>query len=286
MPIPYSDLDWEMRSLMAKGLPMHGSEEEINSIRELVLDDLIERELLYQDGVRAGISVDDELVRNQVGLLGDRFPDPETFESALSEMDMTVKDLERHIERGMLISRYVEKAFVDTLDITEQELEDFYRDNPEAFARPEQVRARHILREVDFDGPADGIQQEREFLDALRDRVDAGEDFGDIARENSTCPSSSQDGDLGFFGRGEMVPEFEDAAFALKAGEVSGIVETMFGFHLIQVVEKQEEGTVPFRDIKDRITDHLKQEKGKEAVTARLEELKETATITRMLDLE
>jgi len=284
VPIPYSDLDWEMRSLMAKGLPMHGGEEEIDSIKALVLDDLIERELLYQNGVKAGFSVDSELVRDQVGMLRDRFPDAEVFESALSEMDMSVQDLERHIERGMLIKKYVEEAFVDKMDITEQALEDFYRDNSEVFARPEQVRARHILREVDFDGSADEIQQEREFVDSLRARIDGGEDFGDIARENSTCPSSSQDGDLGFFGRGEMVPEFEDAAFALEAGEVSGTVETMFGFHLIQVLEKQEEGMVPFDEIKDRISDHLKQEKGKEAVAARLEELKETVTITRMLE--
>lgn len=283
VPIPMSDFEWEMRSLMVKGIGQpEGADPD--SLHAHVINDLIDKELLYQEGVKAGFSVEKESVQAQIDLLTERFPDREVFLSALSDMNMTEEDLQRQIERGILIRKYVEEAFVQKAQVTDQALEEFYKENPEVFTKPERVRARHILREVDPDGPAEDVRKEKELLQSLRDRVEKGEDFGELAREHSTCPSSSQDGDLGFFGRGEMVKEFEDAAFALEPGEVSDIVQTMFGFHLIWLMEKQPEGMVPLAEVRDRLTLHLKQEQGKEALTARLKELKETVPITRMTD--
>ena len=283
VPIPMADFEWEMRNLMAKGIMNQEEDKGPDSLRSRIIDDLIERELLYQEGVNAGVSVEEESVKAQLDMLKSRFPDHEVFVSALAEMNMTENNLQRHLERGMLIRKYVDQAFVQTAQVTDQAIEDFYRDNPETFTRPERVRASHILRQVDMNGPAEEVEKEREILKSLRARVEKGESFGELAREYSSCPSSSQDGDLGFFGRGEMVKEFEDAAFALEPGEVSDIVETMFGLHLVMLAEKQPEGMVPLEEIKDRLAAHLKQEKGKEALLARLKELKETVPITRTI---
>jgi len=94
---------------------------------------------------------------------------------------------------------------------------------------PDQVRAAHILRSSDGRGKEAALKE----IEDLKAQLDDGADFADLARANSDCPSGSQGGDLGFFGRGAMVPEFETAAFDLEVGEVSGPVETDFGYHLI-----------------------------------------------------
>jgi peptidyl-prolyl cis-trans isomerase C len=284
VPIPITDFEWEMRNAMAKGMAQQQPEEDQDSFRSRVLDELIERELLYQESVKAGVAVEKDSVQAQMDLLKERFPDKDVFLSALTEMNMTENDLQRHIERGMSIRKYVDEAFVQKAVVTDKAVEDFYKENPQAFTRPERVRARHILREVPSDASTEAVEKEQELLLSLRARVEKGEDFGEMAKEHSSCPSSTQNGDLGFFGRGEMVKEFEDAAFSLEPGSVSDIVKTQFGFHLIQLVEKQPEGVVPLNDIKDRLVLHLKQEKGKEAATAHLKELKDTVPIERMIN--
>jgi len=281
--VPLSDFEWEMRNAVAKGFNPEEGEDGQKSFRTRVLEELIDRELLYQESLKAGVSIDEESVQSRMDQLKGRFPDEEVFPKALSDMNMTENDLKRHIDRGMSISKYVDEAFVQTTEVTEKAVEDFYNEHPEAFTRPERVRARHILLEKKPDASPETLEKNRELLASLREKVRDGEDFGELAKEYSDCPSSSQNGDLGFFGKGQMVPEFEEVAFALEPGAVSEIVETQFGIHLIQSVEREPEGIVPLAEIKDRLTAHLKQEKGKEAAAAHLSELKNAAEIERMI---
>ncbi len=282
--IPLSDFQWEMKNAAAKGFNQgETSDDGQSSFRTRVLDELIDRELLYQESIKAGVSIDEESVNEQMDTLKGRFPDEEVFTKALEDMSMTEENLKRHIKRGMAISKYVDEVFVQKAEVSDKAVENFYAEHPEAFTMPEQVRARHILLEKKPDTPPEKIEKNRELLSSLRKKVESGEDFGELAKEYSDCPSSSQNGDLGFFGKGQMVPEFEETAFALEPGAVSEIVETQFGLHLIQLVEKQPEKTVPLAEIKDRLTVHLRQEKGKEAAADYLSELKKTASIERMI---
>jgi peptidyl-prolyl cis-trans isomerase C len=283
-PISLSDFKWEMKNAVAKGLnPDEAGEQGENSFRSRVLEELIGRELLYQESVKAGVSIDDASVKERLDNLKGRFPDEDVFKKAMEDMNMTEESLERHIQRGMSINKYVDEAFVQKAEVSENAVEKFYDEHPEAFTTPERVRARHILLEKKPDSSPEEIEKNRELLTTIRKKVENGEDFGTLAKEHSDCPSSAQNGDLGFFGKGEMVREFEEAAFALEPGAVSEIVETQFGLHLIQLVERQPESVVPLDQIKDRLTLFLKQEKGKEAATAHLNELKKTAAIERMV---
>jgi peptidyl-prolyl cis-trans isomerase C len=113
-------------------------------------------------------------------------------------------------------------------------------------------------------------------------KAKAGEDFAKLAESNSDCPSAKQGGDLDYFGKGQMVKPFEDAAFALKPGEMSGVVETQFGYHIIKVTDRKDAAKTPFEEVKGRITDFLKNNKVKEALEAKVAELKKVAKVDKV----
>ena len=138
------------------------------------------------------------------------------------------------------------------------EIAALYAERGDEFDRPERVRARHILRSVAPDAPQEDIDRARSEVEAARRRVEAGEDFGAVATELSQDPGSAQNGgDLGFFARGQMVAEFENAAFALEAGQLSDVVKSDFGFHLIRVEERQEERSIPLDEVGEDLAREL-----------------------------
>lgn len=156
----------------------------------------------------------------------------EETEEFKSQLELLKKDL--------LIQAAVKKV-LDVVTISDEEVKKYFDDNKEMFKGEASVRAKHIL--VDSEEKANEIKE----------KINNGLCFEDAAREFSTCPSSSQGGDLGVFTRGKMVPEFENAAFELEVGEISNPVETQFGYHLIKVDEKLPEVMKPFDEVKDSL---------------------------------
>jgi len=146
----------------------------------------------------------------------------------------------------------VDKALLRAqLDISDDELKTYYDEHKDDFTREEQVRARHILLRTGGDRTED---QARQQLEKIKARVQGGEDFGTIARQVSEDPGTKdKGGELGYFGRGRMTPEFEKAAFNAKAGDLVGPVKTPFGLHLIQVQDHRQGGTIPFEDAKSAV---------------------------------
>lgn len=150
------------------------------------------------------------------------------------------------------------------LTVTEEEAKNFYEANPQNFSKGETIRAKHIL-----------VKEEEECVKIL-EAIQAGEKtFEAAAGESSTCPSGAQGGDLGEFGKGQMVPEFEQAAFAAEIGHVVGPVQTQFGYHLIKVEEKKEAAVVAYEEVAERIKSNLLQQKQNETYTAKAMELRE-----------
>jgi peptidyl-prolyl cis-trans isomerase D len=145
------------------------------------------------------------------------------------------------------------------IQVSPTEARAYYDAHTADFDQPEQVRARHILLKVDDKRGAEEAQRQ---IEALRKRLAAGEDFATLAAASSEDVASAQrGGELGFFGRGQMVPEFEQAAFAAQPGELVGPVKTSFGYHLIQVEEKRAGGTRPFEEMAPQIENRLRQER-------------------------
>ena len=143
------------------------------------------------------------------------------------------------------------------------------------------MRASHILIKVEPQADETQKARARKTLKTVQQKLQTGEDFGALAKEFSQGPSSSKEGDLGFFSRGQMVKPFEDVAFAMKQGEVSDIVETRFGYHLIKVTDKQPETKLAYADVKEQLGQHLKQQKVQQEISAYVEELKVNAKVVK-----
>ena len=177
-------------------------------------------------------------------------------------------EIERY-KKHALMKVTVEKI-IEKVEVTDEDAKKFYDENPTQFAQPEQIHASHILVSDD------------EEMEKVLAELKADETFEDVARKYSICPSKENSGDLGFFGRGQMVKEFEDAAFNLKVGEVSEPVKTQFGVHVIRLEEKKEESKIPIAEVMEQLKPYLLQQKRSEAYQEVLAQLKEEYKIEKI----
>lgn len=166
------------------------------------------------------------------------------------------------VKEEMLANFAIEKA-ISSVKVTDDEVKAFYDEHKSEFAAPESVEASHIL-----------VDSEEKAKEILAD-IKAGKiSFADAAKANSSCPSSEQGGSLGQFAKGQMVPEFDAAVFAMKVGDISEPVKTQFGYHLIHLTAKNEAAEVPFEQIKDKLAQNVLTNKQQEAYASKLNQLK------------
>jgi peptidyl-prolyl cis-trans isomerase C len=251
------------------------------AIKKETLEGLIQRELLYQESQKQGIKIDQETVDET---FKKRFPDEAQFKEMMSGMNVTEAEIKAQFMEGMAIQRLVDKEVGEKVTVSDKETKAYYDANQESFKEPEQVRASHILIKVDPKADASQKVEARKRVEEVQERLKKGEEFSALAKEFSQCPSSAKGGDLGYFRRGQMVKPFEEVAFALKPGELSDIVETKFGYHLIKVMDKKAPGTASYQEVKPRIEQKLKREKFQKAFSLYVEKLKEKAKIERYLE--
>ncbi|MEJ2024305.1 MAG: peptidylprolyl isomerase [Deltaproteobacteria bacterium] len=256
---------------------------QLAQLKPKVLESLIGRELLFQEAQGAGIRIKEETVSEQLEKLKKRFSSEAAFKEAIAKMHLSEKDIRAQVIRGMTIQKMVDDRFVKNVSVTEKEAKDYYDANPKMFQRPEEVRASHILIKIDKDADEKTKLKARKELEGIEARLLKGEDFAKLAKEFSQGPSSAKGGDLGFFRRGQMVPPFEKAAFALKPGEVSDIVVTRFGYHLIKVTDRKPGKTFSYPEVKEKLIKFLKEQKVSKAIDAHIGELKKKAKVDRFL---
>lgn len=283
--ITRADLDREMATVQKRfgeaGKPLDPAR--WNDMRRDVLEGLINRELLHQETKKRGIQVQEAAVDERLNAAKKRFPDEKAFSAALAEADLSEKSFRAMIQRDLAIQQFFQKEFMDKASVSDQEMKTYYETHPEAFKQPAQVRASHILIRVDPKADETQKAEARKKILDIRDKIRKGADFTALAKEASDCPSRERGGDLGFFGRGQMVGPFEEAAFALKPGQMSDVVETQFGYHLIRVTESKPEGTIAFQDVKDRVQNQLRQNKARKELGDYMERARGSANIERLL---
>ena len=193
----------------------------------------------------------------------DHRPSDDPSDDALQDYYKSSKEAFRTQEEiNVRYSFITPQDFFDDIKISDEDVEETYRDSQSLYVQPEQIKARHILIRLAEDADEETANAAREKTEKILEQAKQGEDFADLATRNSDDSTASKGGDLGFFKQGQMVAPFEEAAFALNPGEISPVVRTQFGYHIIKVEEKQEEQTQSLEQVRDQILRELKTEKG------------------------
>jgi len=283
--INQEDFDREMggvqQRLLASGRSL--SDSQLLELRKNVLENLINLELLYQGAKKSGVKVGDAVIKDHLKTLKKRFGSKKEFKKALENMNLSEAALRVQTKKTLTVKQFVDKQVVQDIAVSDKELRAYYDSHPESFRQPEQVKASHILIKAGPQAKESEKALARKKLKEAQQRLGKGEDFAVLAKEVSEGPSSARGGDLGYFGRGQMVKPFEETAFALKPGEVSDIVETNFGYHLIKCTDKKPKTTIAYEDVKDKLHQYLKQQEMREKVGLYVEELKRKAKVERFL---
>lgn len=246
-----------------------------------LLNDLIDRQLLL--GAASKEEVSNEDVEEEIKKFKSQFPDEAIFDAQMKQAGMTPEKLQNDVREELKIRRWMESQ-IKAPEVSDADAKSFYESNLKEFEQPETVKASHILFMVDADAPADVVKQKEEAAKKAAARAKAGEDFTTLAKELSEEPGAKESGgDLGFFPKDRMVPEFANAAFAQKPNDISEPVKTQFGWHVIKVTDKKAAGTVPFDEVDDQITSYLKTMRQREAVQKVMKDLKDSAKVQTFL---
>lgn len=230
--ITLSELENELAQVREQVKKVYPPNEQDNALKieqKKMLNLLVENKIILQNARKVGIEITpseiNRCLEEAIGNMKKNFPDEKAFEEALLERQTSLAELRRQyklrIEEELIIQRYVEQEVKSKIEVSQNEIDAYFE------RQREEVRAKHIL-----------LKTEEEALDVLA-QIKAGADFDKLAKEKSQGPSAEKGGDLGYFRDGDMVPEFSDAVFQMKKGEVSGPVKTQFGYHIIKLEDRR-----------------------------------------------
>ncbi len=246
-----------------------------------VLEELIAITLLQQDAKAQGVSAPDAEVQRQIDARKSVYSSEAEFQKALKQAGVTEETLRQQAHDQLSVQRYVQTKVAANVAVTDQAARDFYEKNKARIRSPERLHLRHILVGANAKtSPADR-QKARQKAEDLLKRLKAGEDFAQLAMANSDDTGSKlKGGDLGWVTRGQTPPSFEKAAFALaKPNDLSPVVESPFGFQIVQLLEREPAGAVAYDQVKERITAMLKERQTQQQVAARVRELRSKAKV-------
>ncbi|MFP4476611.1 MAG: peptidylprolyl isomerase [Desulfatibacillaceae bacterium] len=287
-PITRQEFDQTMMQIQQQAMRMgqEVGEAQLAMMRADVLEKLVANELLYQESRKQGIEIAEETVDKIHGeMIDQKFKTREQYEQQLDKAGLSDRYVRRGIRRGMAVEKLIKERYTPKVEVTDEEIRAFYEKNKDKFKAPEQVEARHILIKVDDSEDKAARAEARKRIEEVQNKLEGGGDFAALAKEYSDCPSASKGGNLGSFDRNRMVKPFEEAAFSLKTGERSDIVETRFGYHIIEVTGRRDEGVVAFEDVKDRIADYLQNQEISQLLKEEVAQLKQKADIKTHIDV-
>ena len=270
-------MSFAKRQSMQQGKPLN--KDQLAALEKETLNKLIGIELLYQASKKAGNKVDEKEVDERFAQFKKRFPNDDALKKTMEQWHVTEADMKAELKKGMVTEAFVIKNFVDKTTVPEEKVKAYYDNNPQFFKQPEQVKASHILIKVKPDATEAEKAEAMKKIENAQEKLKKGDDFAEVAKASSEGPSASKGGDLGYFGRGQMVKPFEDVAFSLEPGKVSDVVKTQFGYHLIKVADKKSESTIPFETVKPRIEQFLKQQEVQKEIKKYIDNLRKDAKV-------
>lgn len=232
------------------------------------LDVLITNKIVDMELKKKNVQVTDGDINNEMQKLVEAYGGQDALNQVLANYGYTISDMKQDIKMNLSAT----KLIGDTIKVTEDDMKKYFEENKANFGQPEQVKASHIL-----------VDSEAKALE-VKKKLSEGADFAALAKEYSTDESNKdQGGDLGYFGKGDMVAEFENAAFSLKVGEISDPVKTQYGYHIIKVVDKKEAKPATYEENKDKIKEMLISQQLPTAFSAWLDQKKSEYKIENLL---
>ena len=265
---------------MAGKIPAERLPQVSSAVRKQIIDDFIMRTLLVDELNRLKITAGEQEISSALVEMKGSLPEGVTLEETMKKAGITMEQLRQEISLDIRINKMLANQRELKTPPTEKEIETFYKTNKEKFKIPESVNVRHILlaKKAGEDDKAKAARHEK--AEKLRQQLLAGSDFAELARANSDCPSKKHGGDLGNFSRGQMVKPFETAAFTQKINEIGPVIETEYGYHILQVLAHHQERTKELdRDTKNQISGFLKEKKKYDAFNRIMKQLKAKARI-------
>ncbi len=267
------ELDRLVRFYMSHGMTMDEVKRNLAKLEEKALDQAIGAKLLLDRALEielpvtaADVDAEVERVKSQIG-------GEENYKKALEAQGISEANFRKELEKGARVNMLVNQACAHISDPTEEEVAAFYEAHKAEYVEEPKVLCQHILVKGADDKALDKIKD-------IRERIVSGQaDFAEEAKKNSDCPSGQEGGSLGWFGRGMMVPEFDKVAFEMKKGEISGVVTTQFGYHIIYKADEKGGGQLTLIDVHDQIKDLMRHENRGRAMDAFVAELREKAKI-------
>lgn len=248
-------------------------------VRKKVLDVLIGQTLLWQAAVNDKTTVEDEAIDKAYEEFMASFDSKMMFDMKLKESGYSEETFRENLRQRLSSQKWLQIFVLNQLSVNDDEVHDFYLKNQQQLSEPEQVRARHILIQVKPDAGNDEMEQAKSLLSQIKEEIRLGASFASMAKEKSQDASAPQGGDLGYFQRGQMVPPFEQAAFNLAPGEISDIVQTRFGLHLIMLEDRKAAVQYEEKAVAEKIRAFLLQDKTQQAIENAVADLKQNAVI-------
>jgi peptidyl-prolyl cis-trans isomerase C len=248
-------------------------------VQGVIIQDLVRKTLLLNAAEAEGFKASEEAVNKSLAEIEDRLPEGSSLEEFAASGGVPITRIKKQIQEDTKIRQLVDQVTADVSEPAKAEVKKYYDENPDEFAKQESVAASHIL--VSTQGITDDTELAAKLESAqnIKKQLDEGATFEELAAQHSDCPSKQNGGSLGDFGRGQMVPEFEKAAFEQEVGKVGDLVKTDFGYHIIKVTQKQESKEMAFVDVQKELTSSLFEQAKAKKVEEYITELEGKAKI-------
>ena len=248
----------------------HKEQLDKNDIDEIT-NQLIEATLLMEEAEKTNVEVTEPEIDQMFTQIAANFETKEKFEDAIAKTGETIESTRAKIKKNIILQKFVQENYVNKTEVSDEDTLKYYEANKTKFISGEEVRASHILLK----------KEDKELAMEIHEKLvnNADANFAEYAKAHSECPSREKGGDLGSFGRGKMVAEFDKAAFELQKDEISDLVETQFGYHIIKITEKSVGGLKKFEEVKDTLKENIRNTVVNNNLSKLAQNLKAKATV-------
>ncbi len=277
-----AELDKQIKDIMKTyqdQIPKDKIKEAQGNIKTQLVENFIMRTVLENEIEKRKIIADEKDINEVIDRMRSRIEPGQKLEEFLKANKMKMEDLNKNIATEIKVKKIISMELDGKVKPTRREISKFYKENKERFIVPESVHLRHILVAINEKDDDKTKAQKKEKIENLRKQIIERADFAEIAAKNSDCPSKESGGDLGSITRGQTVKPFEDAAFSQKIKEIGPVITTDYGYHIIQVLERNPEKKIALDDVRDKISDYLEQQKQSDAFAKLMEKLRAKADI-------